>query len=56
MSDISVEAAEAASRQALLQKLGIRHVLTDVFYYRDYRYNKFEDAVAQALRDQAKSI
>ena len=52
MSDTSVKTANAAEQQQLLERLGIRHVLADVFYYRQYRYGKLDDAVAQAMRDQ----
>ena len=41
---------EAARTRDLLERLGIRHVLTDVFTYRDYRYGKLDGA--QATRDQ----
>lgn len=58
MSDKKAESAGSAGRQELLEKYCIRHVPADVFYYRDYRYGKLEDAVAQAMRDQgpAKSV
>jgi hypothetical protein len=52
MEDIGLEAANAMARQELMERLGIRHALTDVFYYRGYRYGKLDDAVAQAVRDQ----
>lgn len=41
----------SADCQKLMESLGIRHSLADVFHYRDYRYGKFEDAVGQARRD-----
>lgn len=41
----------STDQQELMEKLGIRHILVDVFYYRDYRYGKFDDAIAQAMRD-----
>jgi len=38
----------------VMEKLGIRHNLVDVFLYRDYRYSKFEDALAEATRNPSK--
>jgi hypothetical protein len=35
-----------------MERLGIKHTLADVFTYREYRYGKLGDAVAQAMRDQ----
>jgi hypothetical protein len=53
MDDHFPALSDSADRQKLMDSLGITHVLTDVFHYRDYRYGKLEDAVAQARRDQA---
>ena len=44
----------SAEQHELLEKLNIRHNLVDNFYYRDYRYTNFEDAVAQATREENK--
>lgn len=43
---------QSAGRQGLMEKLGIGHGLPDAFRYREYRYGKLDDAVAQALRDR----
>lgn len=55
MADNNLPAAGSADGRVLMESLGIRHVLTDVFHYRDYRYGKLEDAVAQAMRDRAST-
>lgn len=34
-----------------MARYGITRVLADMFHYRDYRYAKLSDAVAQAKRD-----
>ena len=44
--------SETARSDELMERLGIKHALADVFTYRDYRYGKLSDAVAQAMRDQ----
>jgi hypothetical protein len=44
--------SETVKRDELMERLGITHALTDIFTYRDYRYGKLSDAVAQAMRDQ----
>jgi hypothetical protein len=36
---------------AEMARYGITRVSADIFHYRDYRYAKFGDAVAQAKRD-----
>jgi hypothetical protein len=53
MRDVELETAPAVGQDELMEKLGIRHVLVDVFHYREYRYGKLDDAVAQAMRDAA---
>ena len=47
--------ANSADARILMESLGIRHAVTDVFYYRDYRYGKLEDAVTQARRDRCST-
>jgi hypothetical protein len=44
----------SAEQLVLMEKLNIRHSLVDNFHYRDYRYTKFDDAVAQAMRREKK--
>jgi len=44
--------ADSLELHILIQALGIRHTLSDVFHYRNYRYTNVEDAMAQARRDQ----
>lgn len=56
MDDNSLPAPNSKNGQILMDSLGITHALTDVFYYRDYRYGKLEDAVAQARRDQKTGL
>jgi len=43
--------AAPESREMIMESLGIVRVPADVYHYRQYRYSKFEDAVAQAKRD-----
>jgi hypothetical protein len=43
---------DPAELKTLMETLGITHTLADIFSYRDYRYGKIEDAVAQAMRDR----
>jgi hypothetical protein len=38
------------ARAELMQKLNIRHAMVDVFYYGEFTYTRFEDAMAQAMR------
>ncbi len=42
----------ADHQQQQMARMGIRRQIADVFYYRDYRYEKLEDAVAEAWRDK----
>jgi hypothetical protein len=35
-----------------MEELGITRVITEQFHYRQYRYDRLDDAVAQAMRDQ----
>ena len=46
-------AAIPESREAIMENLGIVRMPADVYHYRQYRYSRFEDAVAQAKRDLA---
>jgi len=39
------------AQQCLLQSLGIRQVPMVSYLYRDWRYSRLDDAVAQARRD-----
>ena len=55
MDDNTLPAPDSTDGQILMESLGITHTLTDVFYYRDYRYGRLEDAVAQARRDRGSS-
>ena len=48
--------SEPAKHNELMERLGIRHALADIFIYRDYRYGKLDDAVEQAMRDQQTAI
>jgi hypothetical protein len=48
--------SESAKHNELMARLGIKHALADVFVYREYRYGKLDDAVAQAKRDQQTAI
>jgi len=52
MDDNALPPAGSMDRQKLMESFGIRHSLADVFHYRDYRYAKLEDAIAQARRDR----
>jgi hypothetical protein len=40
-------AAIQESREAIMENLGIVRIPADVYHYRQYRYSRFEDAVAQ---------
>ena len=51
MNERRPPAATLESRETIMENLGIVRVPADVFHYRQYRYSKFEDAVAQAKRD-----
>jgi hypothetical protein len=51
MDDNTMPSAGSTDGRKLMESLGIRHALVDVFFYRDYRYGKLDDAVAQARRD-----
>jgi hypothetical protein len=42
--------------QEIMARMGITHSLIDAFHYREYRYSNIEDAVAQAKRDQERSV
>jgi hypothetical protein len=53
--DNKVLLSGSADRQKLMESLGIRHSLADVFHYGEYRYGKLEDAVAQAKRDRSSA-
>jgi hypothetical protein len=44
----------SAEQLVLMEKLNIRHSLVDNFHYRGHRYTKFDDAVAQATREEKK--
>lgn len=47
-----LDEAAAAKQMALY---GITHVPTDQYRYKDYRYSKLSDAIAQAKRDKRPS-
>ncbi len=38
-------------REMIMENLGIARATVDIYHYRQYRYSRFEDAVAQAKRD-----
>jgi len=46
-------AAKPESCDMIMENLGIVRTTVDIYHYREYRYSKFEDAVAQAKRDLA---
>jgi hypothetical protein len=51
MDELSSPPAGSLEQLVLMEALGIRHTLLDQFRYRDYRYTKVQDAIAQAKRD-----
>jgi hypothetical protein len=51
MDDNTLPSASSTDGRILMEKLGIRHALADIFHYGGYRYGRLEDAVAQARRD-----
>jgi len=53
MIEESIPAATPKSREMIMEKLGIVRTTVDIYHYREFRYSKFEDAVAQAKRDLA---
>ena len=52
MNDNSPQSAHSPDQKEMMERFGIRHVMADVFHYRDYRYTRLDDAVAQAIRDR----
>ena len=52
MNNSSIPTDSAAE---LMAKYGITRVPADQFHYKDYRYSKLRDAVAQAKRDLPSS-
>lgn len=42
----------SAEQLELMERLHITHSLVNNFHYRDYRYTKLDDAVAQATRKE----
>jgi hypothetical protein len=52
MTDTNLEAANAMGWKNPMEELGITRVITDVFHYRQYRYDRLDHAVAHAMRDQ----
>lgn len=43
---------DAAADQANMAKYGIRRVPSDYYQFKDYRYTRLEDAIAQAQRHE----
>ncbi len=39
------------NRDVIVENLGLVRATVDIYHYRQYRYSRFEDAVAQAKRD-----
>ena len=53
MIDERTPAAKPESCEMIMENLGIVRTTVDIYHYREYRYSKFDDAVAQAKRDLA---
>lgn len=47
------QSASTTDDEELMKTLGIVRIPAHVYHYRQYRYSRFEDAVAQARRDLA---
>ena len=51
MNEERTHSGTPESREMVMENLGIVRATVDIYHYRQYRYSKFEDAVAQAKRD-----
>ena len=40
--------------ETALARLGIKRIQADIFLWGEYRYNNLRDAIAAAMREQAK--
>lgn len=49
---MSNPAANAAAQEADMIKYGITRIPADYYQFKDYRYSKLEDAIAQAQRHE----
>ena len=55
MDDKYPQFASSVAQEELMKRFGIKHAMADVFYYREYRYGRIDDAIAQAMRDLRSS-